>query len=166
MESDLYNQFLKSQDKLYRFSVSLARNQSDAEDVYQEALIKIWELRGDWGKWLSFEAYAMRILRNTFLNFKKKSGKQAFISIDEYNEIPQQNETDRNIILSDLRMTFANLIRNLPEVQRNILHLREIEELEYREIGEILEISESQVKVYLFRGRQSIKNKLKSHVTR
>lgn len=166
MESNLYNQFLKIQDKLYRFSVSLARSLSDAEDVYQEALIKIWELRGDWEKWLNFEAYAMRILRNTFLNYKKKNAKQAFISIDDYSEIPQQNETDRNIILSDLRMTFANLIRNLPEVQRNILHLREIEELEYREIGEILEISESQVKVYLFRGRQSIKNKLKSHVTR
>lgn len=160
MEFNPSNQLLKNQDKLFRFSLSLTRNQSDAEDVYQETLIKIWELKDEWDTWQNFEAYTMRMVRNTFLNFKKKNNNRAFVDIDDIVEIPQQNDIDQKNTLIDLRMKFDTLVRRLPEIQRNILHLREIEELEYKEIGEILDISESQVKVYLFRGRQYIKNKL------
>jgi len=164
MNSSQYNQFLKNQDKLFRFSLSLAGNQSDAEDIFQETLIKIWELKEEWGMWQNFEAYTMRMLRNTFLNFKKKSNNRVFVDISEMIETPQQNDIDELITITDLRVKFDALINKLPEIQRNILHLREIEELEYKEISEILGISESQVKVYLFRGRQYIKNKL--HGTR
>ncbi len=160
MEFNFNNQLLKNQDKLFRFSLSLARNQNDAEDIYQETLIKIWELKDEWETWQNFEAYTMRMIRNTFLNFKKKSNSRAFVDIDDIVEIPQQNDIDQKNTLIDLKMKFDMLVRRLPEIQRNILHLREIEELEYKEIGEILDISESQVKVYLFRGRQYIKNKL------
>lgn len=160
MEFNFNNQLLKNQDKLFRFSLSLTRNQSDAEDIYQETLIKIWELKDEWETWQNFEAYTMRMIRNTFLNFKKKSSNRAFVDIDDIVEIPQQNDIDQKNTLIDLKMKFDMLVRRLPEIQRNILHLREIEELEYKEIGEILDISESQVKVYLFRGRQYIKNKL------
>lgn len=73
MEFNFNNQLLKNQDKLFRFSLSLTRNQSDVEDISEETLIKIWEFKDKWETWQNFEAYTMRMIRNTFLNFKKKS---------------------------------------------------------------------------------------------
>lgn len=157
MKPERYDQFLKSQAKLYRFAYSLVKNVSDAEDIFQDTLIKIWELRSDWNTWLNFEAFQMRMLRNTFLNFQKKN--KLHVVLDDINEEPQLNETENGIIVADLMYKFNTLISKLPELQRNILYLREIEEMEYKEISEILDITESQVKVYLFRGRQYLKNK-------
>jgi RNA polymerase sigma-70 factor (ECF subfamily) len=160
MIPEQYDQFLNSQQKLYRFAYSLARNVSDAEDIFQETLIRVWQLRDDWPNWLNFEAYAMRMVRNTFLNFKKKSSRHLHVALDELEEEPQINDTEKAILVADLKYKFDTLISKLPDIQRNIMYLREIEELEYKEIAEVLEITEAQVKVYLFRGRQFIKSKV------
>lgn len=160
MKPKRYEQFLQGQAKLYRFAYSLVKNVGDAEDIFQDTLIKIWELRKDWDNWANFEAYTMRMLRNTFLNFKKKKNDRLHVELDELIERPQLNDIERGLIIADLHYKFNRLIDKLPEVQKNILYLREIEELEYKEIGEILDLTEAQVKVYLFRGRQHIKNKV------
>lgn len=163
MNEELYRKFLGSQAKLYRFAFSLVKNISDAQDIHQETIIKIWELREDWSNWLSFEAFSMRMIRNACLNFNKKKRSHLHLVLDEIVEKPLQNETEYNISRDHFQYKFNCIIENLPEVQRNILHLREIEELEYKEIAEILEISESQVKVYLFRARQFLKNKYRKN---
>ena len=164
MKPERYEQFLKCQAKLYRFAYSLAKNVGDAEDIFQDTLIKIWELRKEWVTWTNFEAYAMRMLRNTFLNFKKKMHNRLYVELDNVAETPELNDIEKEIVIADLQYKFHALISRLPEVQKNILYLREIEELEYKEIAEILDLTESQVKVYLFRGRQYLKNKV--HGTR
>ncbi len=158
MKPERYEQFLKCQAKLYRFAYSLVKNVSDAEDIFQDTLIKVWELRTDWDNWSNFEAYIMRMLKNTFLNFKKKNHNRLYVALDDLVETPQLNDTEKGIVITDLRYKFNVLIDKLPEVQKNILYLREIEELEYKEIGEILDLTEAQVKVYMFRGRQYLKN--------
>ncbi|MDN5285998.1 MAG: polymerase, sigma-24 subunit, subfamily [Mucilaginibacter sp.] len=166
MDAELYKIFLSSQAKLYRFAFSLVKNVNDAEDIHQETLMKIWQLREEWIKWINFEAYAMRIVRNACLNFNKKKRNHLYLVLDEVIEKPSQNDTETNIVLDDLKYRFNVLIGKLPEIQQNILYLREIEELEYKEIAEILDISESQVKVYLFRGRQFLKSKYQKNETR
>jgi RNA polymerase sigma-70 factor (ECF subfamily) len=164
MKSKRYEQFLQCQAKLYRFAYSLVKNVGDAEDIFQDTLIKIWELRREWDNWTNFEAYTMRMLRNTFLNFKKKKYNRLHVELDDVVESPQLNDIEKGIVIADLHYKFNVLIGKLPEVQKDILYLREIEELEYKEIGEILDLTEAQVKVYLFRGRQHLKNKV--HGTR
>lgn len=158
MDPEHYKHFLNSQRKLYRFALSLTKDLNDAHDIHQESLMKLWLLRDKWGEWENFEAYAMRMVRNTFLNYSKKKSNQRHTALEDIIEKPQSNDTDKEIILTDLRIRFKALISKLPEVQRNILYLREIEELEYKEISEVLHITESQVKVYLFRGRQYLKS--------
>lgn len=159
MNEELYKKFLDSQAKLYRFAFSLVKNISDAEDIHQETIIKIWQLRDDWVNWLSFEAFSMKMIKNACLNFNKKKRNHLQVVIEDVIEKPLQNETEHNIGKDYFQYKFNLIIEKLPEVQRNILHLREIEELEYQEIAKILEISESQVKVYLFRARQFLRNK-------
>lgn len=160
MDSEQYNQFLSSQRKLYRFALSLTKDVNDADDIYQESLMKLWQLKEEWANWQNFEAYAMRMVRNTFLNYYKKNSSQIHVALEQITEQPEPNDMDKEMVMTDLRMRFNALISKLPEVQRNILYLREIEEMEYKEIGEVLDITEVQVKVYLFRGRQYLKSKV------
>lgn len=159
MKPELDQTFLQCRPKLYRFALSLVKNEADAQDIFQETLLKIWQQKANWNNWENFEAYAMRMVRNVFLNYRKKNS-QMFVDLAELPETATLNDMERQMNLSDLKMRFLALIDKLPEVQRNILYLREIEEFEYKEIGEVLELSESQVKVYLFRGRQYIKSKV------
>ena len=160
MDPEHYKHFLNSQRKLYRFALSLTKDINDAKDIHQESLMKLWQLRDEWGDWENFEAYAMRMVRNTFLNYFKKKSNRRYTALEDITEKLLPNDTDREMILTDLRMRFNALISKLPEVQRNILYLREIEEMEYKEISQVLHITESQVKVYLFRGRQYLKSKV------
>ncbi len=160
MDSEQYNQFLSSQRKLYRFALSLTKDVNDADDIYQESLMKLWQLKEEWANWQNFEAYAMRMVRNTFLNYYRKNNNRVHVALEHITEQPEPNDTDKEMVLTDLRMRFNAMISKLPEVQRNILYLREIEEMEYKEIAEVLEITEAQVKVYLFRGRQYLKSKV------
>ncbi|NRF37716.1 RNA polymerase sigma factor [Pedobacter foliorum] len=160
MDTERYKHFLNSHSKLYRFALSLTKDSDDAKDIHQESLMKLWQLRDEWTNWENFEAYAMRMVRNTFLNYSRKKNSQRYTALEDITEDLLPNDTDREMVLTDLRMRFNALINKLPEVQRNILYLREIEEMEYKEISQILQITESQVKVYLFRGRQYLRNKM------
>jgi RNA polymerase sigma-70 factor (ECF subfamily) len=159
MNSSHHNQILDCRPKLYRFALSLTKNVDDAEDIYQETVLKLWELKDSWAGWQSFEAYAMRMVRNIYLNKVKKDKTRAYISLDDITEQTGENETESNIVIAELRLRFYSLISKLPQLQRDILHLREIEEMEYKEIAAVLEISEAQVKVYLYRARQYLKKK-------
>jgi RNA polymerase sigma factor (sigma-70 family) len=159
MNIQYHNRFLNVQPKLYRFAVSLTGDINDAEDIYQETLLKIWLLKEKWQTWENFEAYAIRMMRNIFLNYRKSNAIRAHSDLADVKDFPDTIETDHLIIVNDLRMRFIYLIGSLPQIQRDILYLREIEEMDYKEIAFALDITESQVKVYLFRGRQNLKRK-------
>ena len=63
---------------------------------------------------------------------------------------------------SDIQEVLHNALATLPEVQRNVILLRDYEGYSYQEIGKITGLSESQVKVYIFRGRTALKKQLKN----
>jgi RNA polymerase sigma-70 factor (ECF subfamily) len=159
MEQRLYQEFINCQDKLYRYALFLSREVADAEDILQETLIKLWELKAEWGKWQSLEGYAMRMIKNAFINFNIKRRRNIMVELDEIPERGIGTDMDRKIEVSHLMLHYKTLIDKLPSIQRNILYLREIEEYEYKEIAAILTLTESQVKVYLHRGRQSLRKK-------
>ncbi|WP_293312399.1 RNA polymerase sigma factor [Pedobacter sp. UBA5917] len=160
MKPKQYEQFIQCQPKLYRFAYSLVKHVGDAEDIFQDTLVKIWELKEEWDNWTNFEAYAMRMIRNNFLNFEKRKKSRFYVGLEDVVEVPEPNEIEQGITTDDLQYKFKLLTRKLPEVQQNILFLREIEELEYKEIAEILDLTDAQVKMYLFRARQYLKSKV------
>ena len=160
MTPKLYNLFISSQRKLYRFALSLTKDVNDAEDVLQDTLLKLWKLRDEWDNWQNFEAYAMRMIRNEYLNYSKKQKGRAYSTLDDVPEGVEPSQTDTDMTTDDLMFRFNALTSKLPEIQRNILHLREIEELEYKEIAKVMDITEAQVKVYLYRARQYLQEKV------
>jgi len=160
MKADENLFMMKTQQKLYRYALSLTRDSTAAKDIFQETALKIWELKEEWGTWNNFEAYSMRMIRNVFLNHASRKKRYSVVGIEEYVENYSKNEIEVEHDLSSVRYQFKTLLSGLPNIQREVLYLREIEEYEYREIGVLLNLTESQVKVYIHRGRNYIKAKL------
>ncbi|MBE9463780.1 RNA polymerase sigma factor [Dyadobacter subterraneus] len=160
MNSRLYNLFISSQQKLYRFALSLTKDVTDAEDILQDTLLKLWKARDKWESWDNFEAYAMRTVRNEYLNYVKVQKSRTYGTLEDIPEFAEPSQTETDMTTDHLMMRYNWLTSKLPKMQRDILHLREIEELEYKEIAKVMDISEAQVKVYLFRARQYLKEKV------
>ncbi len=143
---------------LYRFILKMMKDADDANDIVQDAFMKLWEHLGqvDADK---AKSWLFTTARNTMLNKIKRDKKTEPMESAHFKE---PYTTDNRFELKEL---IDKSLNQLPELQKSIILLRDLEGYDYKEIGEILGISESQVKVYLFRGRQKIKEALKNTVT-
>lgn len=151
---------LPLKDKLYRLALRITLNPADAEDIVQDTLIKVWNNRERWQEIESIEAFSLTICRNLSLDHVRKQSNQ--------NESLDDGMTERadlasnpyeDILQTDRVGLVRNIIDSLPEKQRSCIQLRDFEGKTYREIAGILQITEEQVKVSIFRARQAIKQK-------
>lgn len=152
---------LPLKNELFRLALRITLNRADAEDVVQDTMIKIWNRREQWQEIESMEAFAMAICKNLALDKIKKAENQnpsldegAEAVDDSYHADPQKQMEQRDRVALVKR-----LMEQLPMKQRMCMQLRDIEGKSYKEIADILEINEQQVKVNIFRARQTIKQK-------
>ena len=149
-------------DKLYRFSLKIVGNQFDAEDVLQELMIKIWKKREDYAEIENKEAWCMTVTRNLCID-KIRKRKGDTYDITEYHTISDGSPTPDIIAEEKESLSMVmRLLNELPDNQKEIIHLRDVEGYTYKEISEIINLSEEQVKVNLYRARQKFKEKLKT----
>ncbi len=147
-------------DRLFRLALRITMNKAEAEDVVQDTLLRVWECRGQWEQIGSLEAFAIATCRNRALDVSKRAGRNAR-SLDEIDggqrsTANAQSELEAREEISLIR----RLMDELPELQRTIMLLRDIEGQSYQEIAQALGISETQVKVYLHRARTKIRDGL------
>lgn len=159
------NDILPLKNELYRLALRITLNSAEAEDVVQETLIKVWNKRDDWDTIDSIEAFCLTICRNLSLDKMRKLSNQSE-SLDNdstfksdpldhsYASNPEEQAMQRDRV-----QLVRRLIDTLPEKQRSIMQLRDFEGKSYKEIATVLNVSEEQVKVNLFRARQTIKKK-------
>ena len=155
---------LPLKNRLYRLALRITLNPAEAEDAVQESLIRVWEHRDEWDQIDSMEAYSLTICRNISLDMAGKAGR-GNVQLNEELRVKNEESSMFNVQCSMLnefeqkeRLSLVKKIMDtLPEVQRSIMELRDIEGKTYQEIGNILQLSESQVKVYLHRARTSIR---------
>lgn len=141
--------------KLYGFALKFLRNAEDAQDIVQDVFEKLWINR----KKVEVEkakAWMFTTAHNAMINYVMKK-QRMILPGDEL--IPETAKSDRSWFESSQVVDRAVSI--LPPVQKSIILLRDLEGYTYDEIGDILELSPSQVKVYLFRARNKIKKQLK-----
>ena len=153
---------LPLKNKLYRLALRITLNPAEAEDVVQETMIKVWNRREQWEQIESIEAFCLTICRNLALDkTRKMAGTEQSLNDDEYNTPDHSHAAnpEEQTILQDRIQLVRRLIDNLPEKQRSIMQLRDFEGKSYKEIAAIMGISEEQVKVNIFRARQTIKQK-------
>ena len=153
------NDILPLKNELYRLALRITLNPAEAEDVVQETMIKVWNRRDRWEELDSIEAFCLTICRNISLDKMRKAENQN-PSLEEstdtadysYSSNPEEQTMQRDRIA-----LVRQLIDNLPEKQRSCMQLREFEGKSYKEIAQILSVTEEQVKINIFRARQQIK---------
>ena len=154
------NDVLPLKNILYRLALRITLNSAEAEDIVQDTLIKVWNKRDGWNEIESIEAFSLTICRNLALDRIKRMGSQND-SLDETNleKVDLSSDPYEDTIHKDRMELVRKLVNGLPEKQRSCMQLRDFEGKSYKEIAEILDISEEQVKVNIFRARQSVKEK-------
>ena len=153
---------LPLKNKLYRLALRITLNPAEAEDVVQETMIKVWNRREQWEQIESIEAFCLTICRNLALDkTRKMTGTEQSLDTDEH-DTPDHSHTanpEEQAIQQDRIRLVRQLIDSLPEKQRSVMQLRDFEGKSYKEIAAIMGISEEQVKINIFRARQTIKQK-------
>jgi len=146
-------------DKLFRFAKRFLDNTEEAEDAVQEVFIKLWNRREKLDEYRSVEALAMVTTKNFCLD-KIKVRRYPVESMDHHRlfleNIPGETRADH----SDLMSGVHRAIKTLPEQQQMVIHLRDVEGYEFKEIAEILAMNENAVRVNLSRARKRIREML------
>jgi len=138
-------------DGVYRFILKNLKDEHDAQDVVQDAFERLWvnhkKLEAEKAK-----SYLFTTAYHTMIDLIRKN--KHLGSIEDIPEIMGQTYGD----YSDLKEVLDEAVKKLNEVQRSVILLRDYEGYSYQEIGEITGLSESQVKVYIYRARVFLKN--------
>ncbi len=152
---------LPVKNKLYRFAFRLLGSEEEAKDVVQEVFVRVWNGRENMEAIQNWEAWCMRITKNLSLDrirtWKRRNTQPIESSFDVQEESLTPYESTE---INESMQRVGSLIEALPEKQRNIIHLRDVEGYSYQEICDILELDMNQVKVNLFRARNSVREKI------
>jgi RNA polymerase sigma-70 factor (ECF subfamily) len=153
MSRVLYNEWVdRFADRIYRFALKNTRDSEQAKDLVQDAFEKLW-IKKDQIDASKAKAYLFQIVSNALIDRARK----AKLSATFREQLPSQE----SIVISesiDLKETLEQAVLQLPEIQRHVIMLRDYEGYSYDEIGAITNLSEQQVKVYIFRARQKLRS--------
>ena len=146
---------------IYAYAQHILSNPTDAADITQEVMIKLWNTRRELKGVQNPRAWALKVTRNLCLDWIKKQkpvyGGEELAQNEDYTSNPLQ-EIETKDTVSLLRQ----IIDTLPENQREVLILREIEELEFEEIEQITGLTANHIRVLLSRGRSKVKEMMRN----
>ncbi len=152
-----YNQIVDLwADGVYRFIRKNLRSDDDSHDIIQNAFEILWKNHEN----IQFEKAKSYLFATAYHNMIDHIRKHK--RMDYVEEIDEAAKGGTSEVQVDVKDAIEKALAKLPEVQKSCVVLRDYEGYSYEEIGEILKLSESQVKVYIFRARQSLKEYLVS----
>lgn len=140
-------------DGVFRFIVKNLRHEEDARDVVQTAFEKLWRAREEVDNEKS-KSYLFTVAYNAMIDHLRKV-KRVSLKEEFKEEVKVQNRQVNNT-----REVLERALARLSETQRSLVMLKDYEGYSYEEIGKIMNLSESQVKVYLHRARLQLKEYL------
>ena len=152
------NDVLPLKNKLYRLALRITIDSAEAEDIVQETLIKVWNKREVWNEIESIEAFSLTICRNLALDAVKKLGNNND-SLDNKTAPDCAYNPYEEIIHRDRIKVVKQIVDSLPEKQRSSMQLRDFEGKSYKDIADVLGITEEQVKINIYRARQTVKQR-------
>ncbi len=158
-QQDFLKVVLPFKDKVFRLAKRLLVSTEEAEDATQELLFKLWKNNEKLGEYKNVEAFAMTMTKNyCFDRLKSKQASNLTLVHSNYKE--NDTSLDKKIEHQDSVSQVHQLIENLPEQQKMIIQLRDIEEYDFDEICKMLEMKPTAVRVALSRARKTIREEL------
>lgn len=158
-EISFRDDILPLKDKLFRLALRITFDRAEAEDVVQDTMIRVWNKREEWTQFGSIEAYCLTVAKNLAIDRSQKKEAQNVELTPEMEEESGISGPYDQLVNNERMSIIHRLINELPEKQRLIMQLRDIEGESYKEIAKILNLTEEQVKVNLFRARQKVKQR-------
>ena len=162
-EASFRTDVLPLKNELFRLAMRITLNRQDAEDIVQETMLKVWSRREQWAEIDSMEAFCLTICHNLALDRVKRMSRQTSTSLDsdtlDRADYSYDSDPEEQTVQRDRLQIVRQLMDTLPEKQRICIQLRDVEGKPYKEIAAIMAITEEQVKVNIFRARQTIKKK-------
>ena len=144
-------------DRVFRVAKRILISKEEAEDATQEVILKLWNMEEDKRKsFNNLEAYSITMAKNYCLD-RIKSKQAQVLSLNDQFQTQATHSLQKQIEVSNEMEWVVKLIDQLPERERMILQLREIEQYEFDQIASLMEIPEGTVRVYLSRIRKKIK---------
>jgi|WetSurMetagenome_2_1015567.scaffolds.fasta_scaffold89600_4 RNA polymerase sigma factor (sigma-70 family) len=146
-------------NRLLRFAGCFLKNEEDAKDTVQDVLLKLWQKRESLANVKNIEAFSMQMTRNLCLDKIKaqkpvRLNSEADLKINRFMEMYDATEWE------DTANHVKRLIGKLPEQQKSVIFLRDVEQMEFSEIGKITGMELNAVRVNLSRARKQVRDEL------
>ncbi|GAP44087.1 RNA polymerase sigma factor, sigma-70 family [Lentimicrobium saccharophilum] len=152
---ELYQRF---SGVLFGICLRYARNRAEAEDLLQEAFIKIFSRLDSFGFKGSFEGWLRRLVVNLAINFRRDYLKQFFVSTEAgLNDAEAAEESDSSDMTYIPWQKLLQMIQSLPDGYRMVFNMYVFENLSHQQIAELLEISENTSKTQLMKARKRLR---------
>jgi RNA polymerase sigma factor (sigma-70 family) len=158
-QKEFLNVVMPFKDKVYRLAKRLLISAEEAEDATQEVLMKLWNNKEKIGEYNNVEAFSMTMTKN-FCFDKLKSKQSQNLKIVHNNYEDNNISLQKQVELNDSVDWVSRIIKDLPEQQRMVIQLRDIESYELEEIAQMLEMNNTAVRVALSRARKTIRERL------
>ncbi len=155
---DHYTHIITSvRDRLYRLALRVVNDADDAEDVVQDVLVKSWRQREKIVCLDNPPAWLLRMTKHQAID-RLRSAKVRSARETEAAASDRDARTPYRIAAANDALGHVHrLLQQLPPDQRTVLHLREVEGMEYQEIADATGLTMQQVKTYLHRGRHKLR---------
>jgi RNA polymerase sigma-70 factor (ECF subfamily) len=140
------------QRRVYRLALSFVRSPADADDLAQEAFVRLWRALPLYDGRASFSTWLYVIARNACLNEVRKRRLRPTAALDDVAEPPAQGGADA----TDLRLDCEALVEALPEPQRQVVRLFYLEERSYEQVALALDMPLNTVRSHLHRARKRL----------
>ncbi len=158
-QSEFLTTVMPFKDKVFRLAKRLLVSTEEAEDATQELYFKLWKNKEKLKGYKSIEAFAMTMTKNyCFDRLKSKQASNLTLIHSNYKE--KDTPLQRQVELNDSVSKVHQLIDDLPEQQKLIIQLRDIEQYEFDEIAKMLNIKPTAIRVTLSRARKTIREQL------
>ncbi|AMM50668.1 RNA polymerase subunit sigma-24 [Rufibacter sp. DG15C] len=151
---------LPGKQKLYRLALFLLQNKEEAEDILQDVFLKLWSNKHKLHAYASIEAFAMTVTKNLCLDRIKARKHKYMIDVVDLELGSHDANPHQRYELADQVSKVQELLQLLPEQQRLILHLRDVEGYDYPEIEQVTGANVNAIRVALSRARKSVRDGL------
>lgn len=158
-QSEFLNVVMPFKDKLYRLAKRLLVSTEEAEDATQEILLKLWSKNQAIEGYKNVEAFAMTMTKNFCLD-RLKSKQAGNLTLVHSNYTDNNSSLQKQVEAKDSIDWVQKIMEELPEQQKLVLQLRDVEEYDFDEIGALLDMKPTAIRVALSRARKTVREKL------
>ncbi|MDP2524757.1 RNA polymerase sigma factor [Maribacter dokdonensis] len=158
-QTEFLNIVLPFKDKLFRMAKRLLVSTEEAEDATQEILIKLWSKKNKMESYNNVEAFAMTMTKNFCLD-RLKSKQAGNLKLVHSNYTDDSTSLQSELEAKDSIDWVERIMAELPEQQKMVLQLRDVEQYEYEEIEKLLDMKPTAIRVALSRARKTVREKL------